>query len=256
MLVAASAGNHGRAVAHVAAARGLRARIYLPARSSEVRRDAIASEGADVVVVEGSYEDAVARAAEQGARPGVLEVADVGASRTAHWVIDGYSTLFGEIAAQETFDVLLVPIGVGSLGAAAARFGAQQGMHVLGVEPTSAACLTASLATGAPTTVATPGTVMAGLDCAEVSVAAWPSLHRGIAGTVLVTDAEADAAVSELERLGLAIGASGAATLAALRLLTAADECADLRALVSFGSATRVVLIATEGRTDLARVRR
>src|SRR3954469_5445601 len=31
-LVAASAGNHGRAVAHVAAGRGLRCRIYLPAR--------------------------------------------------------------------------------------------------------------------------------------------------------------------------------------------------------------------------------
>ena len=32
-LVAASAGNHGRAVAHVAAQRGLHCRIFLPARS-------------------------------------------------------------------------------------------------------------------------------------------------------------------------------------------------------------------------------
>ena len=33
MLVAASAGNHGRAVAHVARLRGLACRVYLPARS-------------------------------------------------------------------------------------------------------------------------------------------------------------------------------------------------------------------------------
>jgi diaminopropionate ammonia-lyase len=208
------------------------------------------------VVVDGTYEDAVGRSAEAGAHPGVLELADVGASETAHWVIDGYSTLFGEVASQAHVDVLLVPIGVGSLGAAAARFGAQHGVHVLGVEPATAACLTASLGAGAPTTITTPGTVMAGLDCAEVSAAAWPSLQRGIAGTVLVTDDEATAAVSELERLGLTIGASGASTLAALRLLAAAAECADLRAHVSLGPATRVVLIATEGRTDLAQVRR
>lgn len=254
-LVAASAGNHGRAVAHVAAARGLSARIYLPARSSGVRQDAIASEGAEVVVVDGTYEDAVAQAAEQGALPGVLEVADVGASSTAHWVIDGYATLFDETAAQGSFDLLLVPIGVGSLGAAAARFGAERGLQVLGVEPVTAACLTASLAAGTPTTVATPGTVMAGLDCAEISPAAWPSLRHGIAGTVLVTDEEAASAVSDLEGRGLAIGASGAAPLAALRLLASDDGCSDLRAHVSFGSGTRVLLIATEGRTDLAPIR-
>ena len=77
-LVAASAGNHGRAVAHVAAQRGLACRIFLPARSSAARRAAIAGEGAELVVVDGTYEDAVARAAAEGAAPGVLEIADVG----------------------------------------------------------------------------------------------------------------------------------------------------------------------------------
>jgi diaminopropionate ammonia-lyase len=42
-LVAASAGNHGRAVAHVAARRGLRARVFLPARALPARREAIAA---------------------------------------------------------------------------------------------------------------------------------------------------------------------------------------------------------------------
>src|SRR3954465_5152606 len=78
--VAASAGNHGRAVAHVAATRGLYCRIYLPARAVPARREAIAGEGAERVGGAGTYEDAVARAAADGREPGCFELADVGAS--------------------------------------------------------------------------------------------------------------------------------------------------------------------------------
>lgn len=249
-LVAASAGNHGRAVANVAARLGLRARIFLPARASPARRDAIVAEGADVVVVAGTYEHAVACARDAGARPGVFELTDVGASGPAHWVIDGYATLFAEVMEQGSLDVLLVPVGVGSLAAAAARFGTHHGVRVVGVEPTAAACLTASLAAGEPIAIETPGTEMAGLDCAEVSLAAWPSLHCGIHGTVTVTDEEAAAAVVELETFGLEIGASGAAPLAGLRVLATDPECAALRDAVGLSLDIHVVLVATEGRTD------
>jgi len=240
-VVAASAGNHGRAVAHVAAQRGLPARVYLPARSAQARRDAIAAEDAEVVVVDGSYEDAVQRAARDGEQPGVLLLSDVGGSGPPEWVIDGYATLFSEIAAQGEFDVVIVPAGVGSLTAAAARFGAANGVTVIAAEPATAACLTASLAAGRPTRVDTPGTTMAGLDCAEVSPAAWPSLIAGIHGTVTVTDDEAHAAMRELAAAGLAIGESGAAPLAALHSLAG-----------TLDPASRVVLIATEGPTDPA----
>jgi diaminopropionate ammonia-lyase len=249
-LVAASAGNHGRAVAHVAARLGLRARIFLPTRSVPARRQAIAAEGADVVVVDGTYEDAVSTARDAGAEHGVLELADVGTSGPAGWVIDGYATLFAEVAGQGSFDVLLVPVGVGALAAAAARFGAHNDVRVVGVEPVAAACLMASLAAGEPTAVDAPGTTMAGLDCSEISLAAWPSLHRGIDGTVTVSDNEADAAVAELEAYGLEIGASGAAPLAALRALATERECATLRDAVGLSPAARVLLVATEGRTD------
>jgi diaminopropionate ammonia-lyase len=246
-LVAASAGNHGRAVARVAAVRGLAARIYLPARSIQARRDAIASEGADVMVVDGAYEDAVDRAAAEGLGPGVLALTDTGAGGTAEWVIDGYATLFAETRAQFEADVILVPAGVGSLAAAAARHAAARGIHVVAVEPDTAACVTASLAAREPTAISTSGTTMAGLDCAEISPAAWPSLRSGIAGTVVVSDAETALAIDELEELGLAIGPSGAATLAGLRKLVAAGEPA--RA-VGLDTSSRVLLIATEGRTD------
>jgi diaminopropionate ammonia-lyase len=87
---------------------------------------------------------------------------------------------------------------------------------------------------------------MAGHDCAEVSPAAWPTLRAGIAGTVLVEDAETAAAMAELAREGLAIGESGAAPLAALRALAYDDEA---RRVLDLGAGTRVLLIATEGRT-------
>jgi diaminopropionate ammonia-lyase len=76
---------------------------------------------------------------------------------------------------------------------------------------------------------------MAGLDCAEVSLAAWPSLRAGIAATVTVTDDEAHAAMRELAGAGLRIGESGAAPLAAVRQGVEAE---------------RPLLIATEGVTN------
>jgi diaminopropionate ammonia-lyase len=248
-LVAASAGNHGRAVAHAAGLRGLACRIFLPERSLAVRRQAIAAEGAEIVVVDGSYEEAVEAAACAAREDATALIADVGETGPAEWVIDGYATLFAEAAGQATYDLILVPVGVGSLAASAARHGAQVGAQVIGVEPTTAACLTASLAQGVPTVVPTPGTTMAGLNCAEVSPAAWPSLHRGIAGTVAISDSEADAAVRELSANGLIIGESGAAPLAGLRALQKDEDCRGLREHLVTNRQTRVLLIATEGPT-------
>jgi diaminopropionate ammonia-lyase len=250
-LVAASAGNHGRAVAHVAAMRGLACRIFVPARASAGRRTAIEAEGAEVVVADGDYEDAVAQATAAAAEPGALGIADVGGAGAAHWVIDGYHTLFAEAAAQAGFDALLVPAGVGSFAAAAARFGALAGRAVIAVEPDAAACVGASLAAGEPTVVPTPGTRMAGMDCAEVSPAAWPSLRDGILGTVAVSDDEAIAAMRELAALGYAIGDCGAAPLAALRALMTEPDGAELREAAGLArSGARVLLVATEGVTD------
>jgi diaminopropionate ammonia-lyase len=108
-------------------------------------------------VVDGTYEDAVEAAARAATKDGTALIADVGDTGPAEWVIDGYATLFAEAAEQVTYDLILAPVGVGSLAAAAARHGAQMGAKVIGVEPATAACLSASLAHGVPTPVPTPG---------------------------------------------------------------------------------------------------
>src|ERR1700683_1066577 len=57
---AATAGNHGRAVAWSARRLGCTAKIFVPAITVPARIEAIRNEGAEVRVVNGSYEDALA----------------------------------------------------------------------------------------------------------------------------------------------------------------------------------------------------
>ena len=59
-LVAATDGNHGRALARVARLLGLGARVFVPEDMVSARREAIAGEGAEVVV-RGTYDEAVKR---------------------------------------------------------------------------------------------------------------------------------------------------------------------------------------------------
>jgi diaminopropionate ammonia-lyase len=254
---AASEGNHGRAVARAAARRGLAARVFLPAATSEARVAAIAAEGAEVVRVEGLYEDAVAAAAEAGSEPGAATLADVAydeADPVAHWVSDGYSTIFAEAAEQADapFDVVLCQIGVGAFAAAAIRFACHQqpAAMAIGVEPATAACATASLAAGLPVVIETPGTSMAGLNCATPSHAAWPVLRDGLAGCVVIADDEARVAMRDLAAIGIVAGDSGAAPLAALRALVRDPECAALARAAGLGPAGRVLMVSTEGATD------
>ena len=84
-----------------------------PPRSAADRRAAIEAEGAELVVVDGTTRPRWPRAREAAAEPGALEIADVGDSGPARWVIDGYPTLFAEAGRPGGFDALLVPAGVG-----------------------------------------------------------------------------------------------------------------------------------------------
>ena len=98
-LVTATDGNHGRAVAHVAALFGLTARIFVPTGTAQARIDGIASEGARVEVVDGTYDDAVERAARQ-ANDRSLVISDTswpGYEEIPQWVMEGYATIFSEI---------------------------------------------------------------------------------------------------------------------------------------------------------------
>jgi diaminopropionate ammonia-lyase len=245
----------------MAALTGLRATVFVPSAMVEGRRAAIAGEGAEVVVVDGSYDDAVRRSSEQGASdPAARAVDDAdldGSGLVARGVIDGYGTLFAEAAEQlptgAVPDTVLLQTGVGAFAAAGVRFAAEIGAVAIAVDPTGAPCIATSLAAGERTSVETRSTAMAGLDAGTPSAAAWPLLAEGLGGAIVVDDDEADEAMRDLASLGVAAGESGAAGLAGLRALLEDERC---RFLQPAHGVRRALVVVTEGATDPERRRR
>lgn len=254
VLVAATDGNHGRAVAHVARTRGLEARIYVPRGTTARRIAAIRDQGATVLEWAGSYDDAVLQAARSITAKELL-VSDTAADpddRMAGWVIDGYSTLFAEIASQQPdgFTAVLVGMGVGALATATIRYAKSLLVpaHVIGVEPDTAACVLQSLRQGRPASVPGPHpSIMVGLNCGAPSAVAWPTLAAGLDAACTVTDVQAKAAVDALAGAGLAVGATGAASAAGLLALA---EDGLLPRVLPEPATSDVLLLVTEGATD------
>lgn len=256
-LVTATDGNHGRAVAWVARTFGLTSLVVVPAGTEQVRMDAIAGEGAQVVVADGDYDRACAVAAGRaGEQDGALLVQDTwwpGHETVPRRIAHGYSTLLHEVDDAEPgleVDLLLVPAGVGSLAAAAAGHHAARPTRVVTVEPADAACLQASLAAGALTSsTGECATAMAGLNCHTPSRLAWPLLSTRLDGAADVTDEQACEAMRLLAREGVRAGATGAAGVAGARAV-----CTDpvARAGLGLTAASTVLVLVTEGVTDPA----
>jgi diaminopropionate ammonia-lyase len=253
MLVTATDGNHGRAVARMAAHFGVDATVFVPRAMLPQTAARIADEGATLVWVDGDYDSAVRRAADFAAeRPDRALVQDTawdGYERVPAWIVEGYQTLLAEVDVQLGIspDLVAVPVGVGSLAEAVVRhYRRPATAHpvVLAVEPDTAACVLASLTADHPTAVPTGETVMAGLNCGTVSSSAWPVLRAGCDAAVAVTDEEALRAVADLDALGVRSGPSGAATLGGVR---AALTDPERRAALDVDQDAVLVLLSTEG---------
>ncbi|GAA4510163.1 pyridoxal-phosphate dependent enzyme [Brevibacterium yomogidense] len=275
-LVAATDGNHGRAVAHTAALVGLPARIFLPEGVSDEAIAGIRSEGAEATVLALPYDDVVAHAAQQGQAEGSLLVQDTswdGYEEIPAWIVEGYGTVLAEAAAQlaeldaPAPTLVTAPTGVGAFAEAVVRFSRSGGFaggdgteggtvadgtvdagsgatvgeapQVVTVEPVAAPSLIASLLADQPVSVNTGHTIMAGLNCGTVASSSWPVLRAGADLNAVVTDEQAAAAVRDLEALGVDSGPCGASSLAAVRVLRE-------RGLLPEGS--HILIISTEGR--------
>ncbi len=265
-LVCASAGNHGRAVARAARIAGLSARIFLDADVAPSRVAAIAGEGAEIVRVAGTYDEAVRLATDDAAATGSLVVSDTswdGYEQVPRDIMLGYTHLMDEAATAWGTDgppeALLVQAGVGGLLAAVAswsawRFGNQR-PQLIAVEPARAACVLASARAGTPTAVVGPlSTIMAGLRCGEVSPLAFSALDGLVDAYVAVDDTWCRAAMTQLARPegtdpAMAVGTSGAAGIAALLALAASPDVT-LRDRLGLVASSRVMAIATEGVTE------
>ena len=256
-IVAATDGNHGQGVAHVARLLGFPAHILVPAGTAHARIEAIEAETASVEIVEGSYDFAVETAAEM-ADERTLVVADTGwdgYEQIPNWISEGYATIFWEIedALRETGDpqpdLVVVQIGVGALARAVVahyrRDEVGRAPTILGVEPLSAACALETALSGELAYVPGPHTsLLAGLNAGRVSTVAFPAITGGIDAFLAISDASAQEAVRLLARHGITAGETGAAGLAAL------IACPQAGKLVDGHDPTCGLVIITEGATD------
>jgi diaminopropionate ammonia-lyase len=258
-LVAATDGNHGRAVARMAKLLGLSATILVPDGTAPARIGGIAAEGAEVTVVPGTYDDAVAESAAM-AGDHDLVISDTswpGYEDPPRRVIEGYATIFAELEHQlaeldaPAPDMVVVPLGVGALGAATAswlRAGLEpgEGPVLVGVEPDSAACVAAAVEAGHVVEVPGPHrSIMAGLNCGLASMLALPTVAAGFDAFVTIDDDRCRDAIRSLAAAGLDVGETGAASLGGLMALRA-EHAAEL----PIPAQAIVLLLVTEGVTD------
>jgi len=267
----ATDGNHGRGVAWAAMELGFKCVVYVHERTTKSRVRAIEEYGATVKVIPGTYDDAVRMITHDAAENGWQIISDTsweGYQDIPCWVMQGYSTLMGEVQEQLSAQGILRPThvfvqaGVGALAASVIGFyqrlfWADRPVTVV-VEPDRAACLYASaqVADGKPHSIGgNLDTIMAGLACGDPSPLAWDILDRTSDFFLSCPDF---VAAKGMRVYGMPVagdpfivsGESGAVTLGALMFIMDVPGLSDLKARMKLGPDSQILLINTEGNTD------
>jgi len=265
----ATDGNHGRGVAWTSRKLNQNAVIYMPKNTVQARIKNIESEGAKVIVVDGSYDDAVALSKREAEKNGWQIISDTswpGYEEIPRWIAAGYTTIFKEIHDNPEFDdsidIVFVQAGVGALASTLAwyynRAYKRNPVKIISVEPDSAGCLLESVQSskGEPLKIGgDPNSLMAGLNCGTPSDAAWPFIRQGIDLFLTIPD---DYAIKAMRRYyypcgndpRIISGESGSAGLAALIAICEDIDLFQAKREVGFDSNSRILLLNTEGDTD------
>ena len=256
----ASAGNHGKSVAMGARMFGCNAVIFLPGNTARSRAEGIRGLGARVVSVDGSYDDAVKKAAEAARDHDwhvVSDTAYLGYEEIPRHIMQGYTIMVREALEQAPSRPThcFVQGGVGGLAAAVTahlweQAGPQGRPFIVVVEPAEADCLLESALKGRWTpSRGSLLTSMGCLACRNPSTLAWPILDRGADAFLTIPDYGAQE-MTELLARGIAqdpaigtqpSGAAGIAGLAATVFEPALSEPLGL------GEDSRVLVFGSEG---------
>ena len=260
-LIAATDGNHGRAVARVAQWLGLSARIFVPDFVSPSRCRAIEAEGAELVVIDGVYDASVDAALEAAQNTNTLLISDTARSvsdSVPRLVTAGYTTIFTEVNQQLSrfeeahIDAVSIQAGVGGLASACTSWakigrGDKKPSHVIVVEPKTANCVMTALAAGEPLGVsANQVSKMSVLQCGTVSCTAFANLQAGVSCCLAIEDSWAVTAASELRACGVRTGLSGAAGVAGLLAVFRSPFVGSVQEHLGLFSDARLLVVATE----------
>ena len=214
-VIACSAGNHAQGVALSAQKNGIKAVICLPDGAPISKVEATRSYGAEVVLVEGVYDDAYQKA---------LQLRDENGYTFIHpfddeYVIAGQGTIGLEICDQiQDLDAVIVPIGGGGLisGVAFALKQLNPSIQVYGVQAAGAPSMLNAVKEGAIRELEGVSTIADGIAVKKPGNLTYEICRKYVDKIVAVTDDEISAAILALmEQHKLVTEGAGASAVAA-----------------------------------------
>src|SRR5581483_2238075 len=215
-VVAASAGNHGLAVAFHAARLGVPAVIVMPEWAPLIKATSARRYGAEVLLAGADFDEACARARALGAERGLVFVHPFDDDR----VIAGQGTLGLELVEQvPDLDAVLVALGGGGLaaGVGLAVKARRPAVRVIGVEAEVLPAMRRALDAGRPVTLPAAATLADGIAVRRVAERTLALVRRYVDEVVTVGEEElAQAILLLLEIEKTVVEGAGAAPLAAL----------------------------------------
>jgi diaminopropionate ammonia-lyase len=265
----ATDGNHGRAVAWSAQREGKHSVVFVPKDTTDNRIEAIKKEGANVLKVNGSYEETCAHAQEVSIAEGWQLVQDTawhGYEEIPAEIMAGYLTHFKELEdtihteTQAKVDIVFLQAGVGSWAASAVwyylnRYGANRPKLVI-VEPSASNGILTSFTQGKlsqPT--GNLDTIMAGLNCGIPSSTAWEIIKNGVDAAISVEDTFAVQAMKALyfpteNDPQIIAGESGVGGLAGFMAIMQGSGYDALKTTLGINENSNILFFSTEGATD------
>ena len=223
-IITASAGNHAQGVAFAATRAGARSVVVMPTTTPLIKVERTKGYGAEVVLFGDVYDEACEHALELAERDGLTFIHPFNDPTVA----TGQGTIAMEVVRElPLVDTILVPVGGGGLACGVATFAKLYNpkIHVVGVEPEGAACLTAALEAGAPVKLPSASTIADGTAVLECGDLVFPYLRDNLDDVITVPDEELIVAFLDMvENHKMVVENSGLLTVAALRHLPAENK--------------------------------
>ena len=215
-LVTASAGNHAQGVAYAAQAAGVSATIVMPTTTPLVKVNNPKDYGAKVVLHGETFDDAAELAAKLSEEEGLTYVHPFNDPAIA----TGQGTISYEIFQDlPDVDVILVPIGGGGLATGVSTLAKllNPNVTVIGVEPSGAASMKASLDAGHVVTLDRVETIADGVAVKTPGDQIFPYIQKNIDDIITIPDDElVDAFLDMMEKHKMIVENAGLLPIAAL----------------------------------------
>ena len=233
-LIAASAGNHAQGVAYAAHKFGAKAVIVMPTTTPLIKVERTKSYGAEVILKGDVYDEACAYALELAEKEGYTFIHPFDDPAVA----TGQGTIAMEIVQElPLVDYILVPIGGGGLATGVSTLAKLLNPHikVIGVEPSGAACMKASIEKGEVVTLPHVNTIADGTAVRQIGETTLEYIKQYVDDIITVSDYELmEAFLLLVEKHKLVAENSGILPLAGLRKLNCTGK--KVVAIVSGGN--------------------